>query len=45
MPLFHMGGAVTGYLLLEGATGKVVASGVVPVHGGFVKAGALEGEL
>lgn len=41
MPFFHMGGVVAGFVLLEGPSGKVAKSGVVPVHGGFVKAGDL----
>ena len=45
MPLYHMGGSSASYLLLRGNDGKVLASDVVPVHGGFVKAGKVEDEL
>ena len=41
MPLFHMGGAAVSYRLLNGTDGTVAAAGVVPVHGGYVKAGKL----
>jgi tetratricopeptide (TPR) repeat protein len=37
MPLYHMGGATVGYLLLSGPDGKVVAGDVYPIHGGFVR--------
>jgi hypothetical protein len=45
MPFFHMGGVVASYLLMDGATGTVLRSGVVPVHGGFIKANDLLGEV
>jgi hypothetical protein len=45
MALYHMGGIVASYVLLEGKVGNVLAAGVVPVHGGFVKAGDLQKEL
>lgn len=45
MPLYHMGGVVAGYALLSGAEGKVIAAGVVPIHGGFVKAKDVEARL
>lgn len=38
MPLYHMGGTVASFVLLEGKTGRVLAAGAVPIHGGFVKA-------
>ena len=38
MPFFHMGGVVASFVLLDGKTGVVRKSGVVPVHGGFVNA-------
>jgi hypothetical protein len=41
MPLYHMGGAAVTFTLIDGKTGVVKASGVIPVHGGFVKAGDL----
>jgi hypothetical protein len=41
LPLFHMGGAAVSFTLLHGATGNVAASGIIPVHGGFVKADQL----
>lgn len=45
MPLYHMGGSTASYVLLEGKEGKVLAASVVPVHGGFVKAGEVQKEL
>ena len=45
MPLYHMGGIVASYALLEGKEGRVLKSGVVPVHGGFIKAGDLQKQL
>ena len=42
MPLYHMGGVVVSYVLLNGKDGTVLVSGVVPVHGGFVKATNLQ---
>lgn len=41
-PLRHMGGVVVSFTLFEGATGQVLDAGVVPVHGGFVKAGDVQ---
>ncbi len=35
MPFKVMGGVITSYTLFQGNTGAVLASGVVPVHGGF----------
>jgi hypothetical protein len=37
MPLYHMGGVAVTFALLEGSSGKVLASGAVPVYAGFVK--------
>ena len=45
MPLYHMGGSVASYVLLSGKEGRILASNVVPVHGGFVKAGDVQNEL
>jgi hypothetical protein len=45
MPLYHMGGATVTYVLLSGKGGKVLAGDVVPVHGGFVKAGDMKKSL
>lgn len=45
MPLYHMGGAAVSYSLIDGTTGFVRSSGVVPVHGGFVKSKALRRTL
>jgi hypothetical protein len=45
MPLYHMGGSTASFVLLEGKEGKVLAANVVPVHGGFVKAGAVQKKL
>jgi len=42
MPFYHMGGVVGSFALIEGKDGNVLASGVVPIHGGFVKANDLE---
>ena len=41
MPLYHMGGAVVSYVLLDGKEGQILQAGVVPIDGGFVKAGNL----
>ncbi len=41
MPLYFMGGVSATYTLLQGSDGHVLAAGVVPVYGGFVKAGEL----
>jgi hypothetical protein len=40
-----MGGAGLSFTLVHGETGRVEDSGVVPVHGGFVKAGKVRKEL
>jgi hypothetical protein len=45
MPLYHMGGATVTYALFSGEGGKLLAGDVVPVHGGFVKAGNVERSL
>jgi hypothetical protein len=45
MPLYHMGGATASYVLMDGQSGGVLRSGVVPVHGGFVKAGEMQKEF
>lgn len=45
MPFYHTGGVVVSYVLMDGKEGNVLASGVVPVHGGFVRANHLEKEL
>lgn len=45
MPLYHMGGATASFLQLGGKAGQVLAADVVPVHGGFVKAGRVADEL
>jgi hypothetical protein len=45
MPLYHMGGAAVTYALLDGTSGRVASSGVVPVYGGFVKSKKLTDEL
>lgn len=37
MPFKVMGGVIASYSLFQGSTGAVLASGVVPVHGGFSK--------
>ena len=45
MPFYHMGGAVVSFVLLNGASGSVEKSGVVPIHGGFVKANEVKKHL
>ena len=45
LPLFHMGGAAVSFTLLHGGTGHVAAAGIIPVHGGFVKADRLRTTL
>jgi hypothetical protein len=45
LPFYHMGGVVASFVLLDGTAGTVKASGVVPVHGGFVRASKLQAEL
>ena len=45
MPFYHMGGVVVSFVLLNGADGSVEKSGVVPIHGGFVKADKVETHL
>lgn len=45
MPLYHMGGAAVAYALIDGTTGRVGVSGVVPVYGGFVKSNQVRAEL
>ena len=42
MPFYHMGGVIVSFVLLDGAAGSVAKSGVVPIHGGFVKANKVE---
>lgn len=36
-PLFHMGGAAVSYLLLEGATGRVLQGDTIAQHGGYTQ--------
>jgi hypothetical protein len=45
IPLYHMGGVIASYVLLAGREGKVLKAGVIPVHGGFVKARKMEEQL
>jgi hypothetical protein len=45
MPFYHMGGTVVSFVLMNGASGSVTAAGVVPVHGGFVKARRLQATI
>lgn len=45
IPLYHMGGATVSFLLLAGAEGTVKGGGVVPVHGGFIRAGRMQQHL
>jgi hypothetical protein len=37
MPFYNMGGVVASYVLMAGPNGQVLKSGVVPIHGGFIK--------
>ena len=41
-PFFVAGGVVTYYTLVGGPNGAVIASGVVPFHGGYVSASNVE---
>ncbi len=45
MPLYHMGGVSVSFELFDGRSGQVLASGLVPVYGGFVKAGDLPDKI
>jgi hypothetical protein len=45
MPIYHMGGAAVSFTAIGGADGLVKAAGVVPIHGGFVKAGKVAAQL
>jgi hypothetical protein len=45
MPYYHMGGVVASFVLLDGKTGTVQKSGIVPVHGGFIEADKLRREI
>ena len=45
MPFYHMGGVVVSFVLLNGGNGSVEKSGVVPIHGGFVKADKIEAHI
>ena len=42
MPFYQMGGAVVSYAILAGPTGAVLKAGVVPVHGGYMKASEVQ---
>lgn len=45
MPFFNMGGVVVTYSLVDGSTGNIVAAGVLPVDGGYVKNNKLKAFL
>ena len=45
MPIYHMGGAAISFTAVTGADGLVKAAGVVPIHGGFIKAGGVAAAL
>lgn len=45
LPLYHMGGVALTFALFEGSSGKVLASGAVPVYGGFVKSNEVQTTL
>jgi hypothetical protein len=40
-----MGGVALTFALFEGSSGKVLASGAVPVYGGFVKSNEVQTTL
>jgi hypothetical protein len=42
MPFYNMGGVVVSFVLLEGTDGHVLASGAIPVYGGYVKSDELK---
>ena len=43
MPFYNMGGVVASYVLLSGKEGNTLKSGIVPIHGGFVKSNEVQG--
>lgn len=45
MPFYNMGGVVASYVLLSGKDGAALKSGVVPIHGGFVKSNEVQGAV
>ena len=42
MPFYNAGGVVVSYVLLHGDNGNVMASGLIPILGGFVRENKLE---
>jgi len=42
MPFYNMGGIVASYVLLSGKDGATLKSGVVPIHGGFVRSNEVQ---
>jgi hypothetical protein len=42
MPFYNMGGIVASYVLMSGPDGNTLKSGVVPIHGGFVKSNEVQ---
>lgn len=43
MPFYNMGGVVASYVLMSGKDGETLGSGVVPIHGGFVRSNDVQG--
>ena len=41
-PFFIMGGAVAGYSLFDGKSGRVISSALVPLHGGYLSVDEVE---
>lgn len=42
MPFFAAGGTVASFVLYQGDTGKVLAAGAVPIHGGYKRVDKIE---
>ncbi len=42
-PFYVMGGAVASYMMLNGKTGKVLSSSLLPTHGGYHSVSDVEG--
>ena len=42
MPFYNMGGVVASYVLLSGKDGATLKSGVIPIHGGFVRSNEVQ---
>lgn len=44
-PFFVMGGAVAGYVAIDGQTGKTLSAGLTPWHGGYHSVSDIEGKV